>query len=169
MQPVEAAEVLLAKAAEVGATVVREGFEFGVVSRRQAVGGQLLTLQGLGGIYDDIFLQPAGPAPGVATPPARWRPSRRSSAAGPTVHSTLRRYARGSPRADSPGRLEVVRRNPTVLLDGAHNPAGAQALADRHRRRLRLHPAGRRGRACWPTRTSAACSRRSNPCSAPSS
>jgi len=28
-----------------------------------------------------------------------------------------------------PGRLEVVRTNPTVLLDGAHNPAGARALA----------------------------------------
>jgi dihydrofolate synthase/folylpolyglutamate synthase len=30
--------------------------------------------------------------------------------------------------ASSPGRLEVVRRSPTVLLDGAHNPAGAGAL-----------------------------------------
>src|SRR5205807_9164299 len=29
----------------------------------------------------------------------------------------------------SPGRMEIVRRSPTVILDGAHNPAGANALA----------------------------------------
>ena len=28
-----------------------------------------------------------------------------------------------------PGRLEIVSRKPTILLDGAHNPAGAEALA----------------------------------------
>ncbi|MDX6204393.1 MAG: dihydrofolate synthase / folylpolyglutamate synthase, partial [Frankiales bacterium] len=46
MQPPEAARVIEARAAAVGATIAREGFEYGVVSRRQAVGGQLLTLQG---------------------------------------------------------------------------------------------------------------------------
>ena len=61
VQPPEAARVLEARAAEVGATVAREGFEYGVVSRRQAVGGQLLTLQGLGGTYDEIFLNLQGP------------------------------------------------------------------------------------------------------------
>jgi dihydrofolate synthase/folylpolyglutamate synthase len=30
---------------------------------------------------------------------------------------------------DSPGRLEVVRRSPTVLVDAAHNPGGARVLA----------------------------------------
>ena len=44
-----AAEVLLRRSVEVGATVAREGLEFGVVSRDVAVGGQLLTLKGLGG------------------------------------------------------------------------------------------------------------------------
>ena len=55
-QPVDAAQVLLKKAVEVDATVAREGMEFGVVSREVAVGGQLLTLRGLGGEYDEIFL-----------------------------------------------------------------------------------------------------------------
>src|SRR3954452_9306664 len=50
------AEVLLRRCAEVGATVVREGLEFGVISRVPAVGGQMLTLQGLRGQYDDVFL-----------------------------------------------------------------------------------------------------------------
>ena len=55
-QPVDAAQVMLKKAVEVDATVAREGMEFGVVSREVAVGGQLLTLRGLGGEYDEIFL-----------------------------------------------------------------------------------------------------------------
>jgi dihydrofolate synthase/folylpolyglutamate synthase len=55
-QEVEVAEVLMRRAAEVGATVAREGIEFGVVEREIAVGGQLIALKGLAGEYDDIFL-----------------------------------------------------------------------------------------------------------------
>ena len=55
-QPLPAAEVLLAQSVKVGATVAREGIEFGVLSQEQAVGGQQLVLRGLRGTYDDIFL-----------------------------------------------------------------------------------------------------------------
>ena len=55
-QPPAAAEVLLRRVAEVGATVAREGSEFGVAARSVAVGGQVLTVQGLGGVYDELFL-----------------------------------------------------------------------------------------------------------------
>jgi dihydrofolate synthase/folylpolyglutamate synthase len=55
-QAPEVATVLLARCAEVGATAVREGLEFGVVSRVPAVGGQVVTLQGLRARYDDVFL-----------------------------------------------------------------------------------------------------------------
>ena len=55
-QPADVAEVLLRRATEVGATVAREGLEFGVLRRDVAVGGQLLTLQGLYGVYEDVFL-----------------------------------------------------------------------------------------------------------------
>ena len=55
-QPAGAAEALLRRAAEVGATVAREGLEFGVTSRELAVGGQLLSVQGLRGHYQDLFL-----------------------------------------------------------------------------------------------------------------
>src|SRR3984885_2461698 len=55
-QSVPAAEALLRRAAEVGATVAREGVEFGVLSHEQAVGGQQLALRGLRGTYEDIFL-----------------------------------------------------------------------------------------------------------------
>ncbi|MBA3310396.1 MAG: dihydrofolate synthase, partial [Nocardioidaceae bacterium] len=47
-QPVEAAEVLMRQAAEMGATIAREGLEFGVLRRKAGVGGQLVTFQGLG-------------------------------------------------------------------------------------------------------------------------
>ena len=55
-QPLGAAEVLLRYAVEVGATVAREGVEFGVLSREQAVGGQHLVLRGLRGTYEDVYL-----------------------------------------------------------------------------------------------------------------
>jgi dihydrofolate synthase / folylpolyglutamate synthase len=128
LQPVEASEVLLARAAEVGAIVYREGHEFGIVDRRQAVGGQLLTLQGLGGTYTDIFLKLQGPhqASNAATALAAVEAFLGGGSKGELDLEAVRE---GFALADSPGRLEVVRRNPTVLLDGAHNPAGAQALA----------------------------------------
>ena len=55
-QPNEAAPELIRRAAEVDATVAREGMEFGVRGREIAVGGQMISLQGLGGTYDEIFL-----------------------------------------------------------------------------------------------------------------
>ena len=55
-QPVAAAEVLLRRAADVGASVAREGLEFGVTSRELAVGGQRLGIHGLRGDYDDLLL-----------------------------------------------------------------------------------------------------------------
>ena len=48
----------------------------------------------------------------------------------------------GIARADWPGRLELVSRRPEIVLDGAHNPAGARALAaylDRFYAGRRIH------------------------------
>ena len=63
------------------------------------------------------------------TPRWRWSRSRRSSAvesSGSTPTSSAPAWP-GWPR---PGRLEIVRRSPTVIVDAAHNPAGAMALRD---------------------------------------
>jgi dihydrofolate synthase/folylpolyglutamate synthase len=129
-QPVDAAAVLLRRAVERGATVAREGLEFGVTTREVAVGGQLLTLRGLGGDYPDIFLPLHGAHMahnaavalaaveaffGIGTTHAR------------TLDQDLVRQAFA--QVTSPGRLELVRSSPTVLLDAAHNPAGAEATA----------------------------------------
>ncbi|KAF0648074.1 MULTISPECIES: bifunctional tetrahydrofolate synthase/dihydrofolate synthase [Streptomyces] len=130
-QPVDAAQVLLKKAVEAAATVAREGLEFGVVSREVAVGGQLLTLRGLGGEYEGVFLplygahQAHNAAVALAAVEAFFGIG--AQHARPLDLDTVRR-AFGS--VASPGRLEVVRRSPTVVLDAAHNPAGARAAAD---------------------------------------
>jgi dihydrofolate synthase/folylpolyglutamate synthase len=126
-QPPEAAAELIRRAAEVNATVAREGLEFGVVDRRIAVGGQFLTLQGLAGIYDEIFLplhgafQAQNAACALAAVEAFFGAD---AATGPLDLETVR-GAFGLVR--SPGRLEPVRSAPTILLDAAHNPAGMTA------------------------------------------
>jgi len=127
-QPLEAYEVLVRRAEQVGASVVREGVEFGLASREVAVGGQLITVQGIGGgLYDDLFLplhgahQARNAACALAAAEAFLGVD-----AGPLDVDTVRAAFAG---VDSPGRLEIVRRSPTVLVDAAHNPAGAQVLA----------------------------------------
>ncbi|MFD4029309.1 bifunctional folylpolyglutamate synthase/dihydrofolate synthase [Streptomyces sp. NPDC058637] len=130
-QPVDAAQVMLKKAVEVDATVAREGMEFGVVSREVAVGGQLLTLRGLGGEYENIFLPLYG--------------AHQAHNAAVALSAVEAFFGIGAEQARSldidavrkaflavlsPGRLEVVRSSPTVVLDAAHNPAGARAASE---------------------------------------
>ncbi|NYI46429.1 dihydrofolate synthase/folylpolyglutamate synthase [Nocardioides aromaticivorans] len=125
-QTAEAAAVLLERAAEVGATVAREGLEFGVVARAAAVGGQVVTLQGLRGRYDDVFLPLYGA-----------HQAQNAAAALAAVEAFLGGeeplgddVVRGAfAEMTSPGRLEVIRRSPTIVLDAAHNPHGAEATA----------------------------------------
>ncbi|MDT3397803.1 folylpolyglutamate synthase/dihydrofolate synthase family protein [Streptomyces sp. B1866] len=130
-QPVEAASVLLKRAVEVDATVVREGMEFGVLAREVAVGGQLLTLRGLGGEYADVFLplhgahQAHNASVALAAVEAFFGVG--TTRAEPLDADTVREAFAA---ATSPGRLEVVRQGPTVVLDAAHNPAGARAAAE---------------------------------------
>ncbi|CAM5559719.1 folylpolyglutamate synthase/dihydrofolate synthase family protein [Streptomyces atroolivaceus] len=130
-QPVDAAQVMLKKAVEVDATVAREGMEFGVVSREIAVGGQLLTLRGLGGEYDNIFLplygahQAHNAAVALAAVEAFFGIGAEQAR---SLDAEVVRKAFLS--VLSPGRLEVVRSSPTVVLDAAHNPAGGLAAAE---------------------------------------
>ncbi|NXY97778.1 bifunctional folylpolyglutamate synthase/dihydrofolate synthase [Streptomyces sp. BR123] len=130
-QPVDAAQVLLKKAVEVDATVAREGMEFGVVSREVAVGGQMLTLRGVGGEYEGIFLPLYGAhmahnaAVALAAVEAFFGVGAQQ-ARELDVDTVRRAFA----SVTSPGRMEVVRRSPTVILDAAHNPAGAQVTAE---------------------------------------
>ncbi|CUR58207.1 Folylpolyglutamate synthase/dihydrofolate synthase [metagenome] len=124
-QEPDAAEVLLARAAEVGATVAREGVDFGVTSRVPAVGGQSISLRGLRQQYDDVFLPLYGAhqAQNAAVALAAVE----AFLGDQPLDDEIVRAAFAD--ASSPGRLEIVRRSPTIVLDAAHNPHGAEATA----------------------------------------
>ena len=127
-QPPEAMEVLLDRAVRTDAAVARQDSEFAVLDRQIAVGGQLLTLQGLGGVYPDVFLplhgqhQADNAALALAAVEAFF-------GAGAQRRLDIDRVREGFAAARSPGRLERMRSAPAVLIDAAHNPAGAIALA----------------------------------------
>jgi dihydrofolate synthase / folylpolyglutamate synthase len=129
----EAMEVILAEAIRADASVAREGSEFAVLRRQVAVGGQLLELQGLGGVYPEVFLplhgehQAHNALVALAAVEAFF-------GAGADRQLDADAVREGFAAAVSPGRLERMRSAPTVFIDAAHNPAGAaaltQALAD---------------------------------------
>ena len=125
-QDVDVAEVLLKRVAEVDATVAREGIEFGVMGRALAVGGQVLTIKGLAAEYDDVFLPLFGEHQAHNAAVALAAAEGFLRGVGPLDADLVRQ---GFASVTSPGRLEVLRRGPTVVVDAAHNPHGARALA----------------------------------------
>jgi len=149
-QPVAAAEILLQRAALVGATVAREGFEFGVLTRELAVGGQQLVLKGLRDTYGEIFLplfgghQASNAACALAAVEAFAGVSETTTnddgstiTLGPGLSAEGLNpdlVRAGFAKATSPGRLDILRRSPTVIADAGHNPAGVavtvQALTE---------------------------------------
>jgi dihydrofolate synthase/folylpolyglutamate synthase len=126
LQTEEAMRPLLERTAEMGATMAREGSEFGVIERFQAVGGQQLTLQGLGGVYDEIFLPLFG-AHQAQNAVVALAAVEAFLGAGKDKQLEIGLVREGFANVDSPGRLERVRSAPTILLDGAHNPHGMAA------------------------------------------
>jgi dihydrofolate synthase/folylpolyglutamate synthase len=125
-QEPEVAVELLRKAAEVGADVAREGLEYSVLSRAVAVGGQLVTIQGLKGVYDEIFI------------PLHGKHQASNAAAALVAVEVffgendldIDAVREGFAQVSSPGRCEVIHRDPTIILDAAHNPHGSLALLE---------------------------------------
>lgn len=128
-QPPEAMEVLLAETVRADAAVARENSEFAVLGRQVAIGGQMLELQGLGGVYSDIFLplhgehQAHNAVVALAAVEAFF-------GAGADRQLDIDAVRAGFAAVRSPGRLERMRSAPTVFIDAAHNPAGAAALTE---------------------------------------
>lgn len=124
----EAAQVLIRESATIESIPLREGLDFSLVHRDVAVGGQLLTIQGIGGTYDEIFLPLHG----------RHQASNATLAltaveaflGGGAQRLDIDVVRDGFANASSPGRLEVIHRNPTVIIDAAHNPHGVAALRE---------------------------------------
>lgn len=126
-QTPEATAVLRRAAAERGASIAFEGEEFALVEQRLAVGGQLITIRGLAGQYVDEYLPQYGAHQGFN---AALATAAVESFIGGAEHAiTEDVLAEGLQQATSPGRLQLVGIEPTVLVDAAHNPHGARALA----------------------------------------
>jgi dihydrofolate synthase/folylpolyglutamate synthase len=125
-QSPEAAVELLRRAAEVGADVAREGLEYSIDSRAIAVGGQLISITGLRGHYDEIFL------------PLHGKHQASNAAAALIAVEAffgeqdldIDAVRAGFANVTSPGRCEIIHRDPTIILDAAHNPHGAKAIAE---------------------------------------
>jgi dihydrofolate synthase/folylpolyglutamate synthase len=123
-QPVSVAKVLTTRVVERAAIPYREGVEFSVARRDIAVGGQMLTLNGIHGEYTDIYLPLYGAHQGINASVAL---AAVEAFVGVKLDDEVVRRAFAA--VDSPGRLEVLHRDPTVIVDAAHNPHGAAALA----------------------------------------
>ena len=121
----EAMEVIEARAREVGATVLLEGRDWSVSARLPAVGGQQFRIEGTDSAYEELFVPMFGEhvvrnvtAAVVAV----------ESVLGHALDAVATRSAVAGVRLS--GRVEIADRGPTIVLDGAHNPAGAEALVD---------------------------------------
>jgi dihydrofolate synthase/folylpolyglutamate synthase len=115
--------VLTDRAAQVGAELVVEGRDFAVLNRAAAVGGQMMTLQGRYGRFEEVFLPLYGAH--QAQNAAIALAAVESFLGGTPLDEDLVRAAFAE--VTSPGRLEVIRSSPTIVLDAAHNPHGAAA------------------------------------------
>ena len=127
-QDPEAMRAILERTVELGTAVARLDQEFGVESAAVAVGGQTVTLRGLSGTFEEVFLPLSGPhqarnaAVALAAVEAFF-----GAGSGRQLDAEIVRA--GFANAISPGRLERVRSTPTTFIDATHNPHGAQALA----------------------------------------
>jgi dihydrofolate synthase/folylpolyglutamate synthase len=125
-QKPEAAVELLKKAAEVGADIAREGVEYVIESRTLAVGGQLLTIKTPKDTYEDIFLPLHGKHQASNAAAALVAVEAFFGEQELDYEAVLAGFA----NVQSPGRCEILHRDPTIIIDAAHNPHGAKALTE---------------------------------------
>jgi dihydrofolate synthase / folylpolyglutamate synthase len=128
MQSIEALDELSSAAAQFEASVAIERRDFAVESTTVAVGGQLLDIRGRAGRYEGVYLPLYGD-----------HQAQNAAVAVAAVESFLGDGTRaldqdvvveGLGSVTSPGRLQLIGIEPTVLVDAAHNPHGASALRD---------------------------------------
>ncbi|HZD18423.1 MAG TPA: cyanophycin synthetase [Actinomycetota bacterium] len=123
-QPPDALAVVEARCREVGAAMLLEDRDWALEGRALAVGGQTVSIRGLHAVYEGFLLPLFGAA--AAHSAAAAIAATETLLGRPLSEEATRATLEG---ATSPGRLEVVARHPLVVLDGAHNPAAAEALA----------------------------------------
>lgn len=125
----EAVEPILEdQAQEVGArTLLRDGQELQVVSRTSAVGGQVASLRTPRGLYEDIPIAMFGQH--------QAHNALAALAAAETVIPVSDQLdpdlvASALQGVKVPGRIEVIRSSPTIIIDGGHNIQAVSALRD---------------------------------------
>ena len=119
-------DILLERARSVDAIARVEGRDFEVVGRQMGVGGQMVTIRTPSAIYEDVFVPLFG-----------QYQAHNAAAALVAVEAFMggrgldgRIVEQGLMNASSPGRMQVVRHSPTIIVDAAHNPAGAATLRE---------------------------------------
>ena len=125
-QEEEVLDILLERARSVDAIARVEGRDFEVVERQMGVGGQMVTIRTPSALYEDVFVPLFG-----------QYQAHNAAAALVAVESFMggrgldgRIVEQGLMNASSPGRMQVVRHSPTIIVDAAHNPAGAATLRE---------------------------------------
>lgn len=140
-QAPEALAVIEARCRAVGVPLLVEGRDLTVEARESDLAGHRLGLRGPGWRYDDIRVALPGLFQHGNAVLAVGAVRAFAAASGLPVSEAAVRA--GCAAVRWPGRFQVIpggAGRPTLVLDGAHNPAGATALAAS----LRHHFAGRR-------------------------
>lgn len=132
----EALDILVEQAETLAVPVYLQGRSFDTVTRVPGVGGQQLDVQGLAARYDDLFLSLLGPHQAQNASVAIAALESLLGGGEQALPGDLLERAFGS--VTSPGRAEVVRQAPTVLVDAAHNPHGIRAVAETVREAFRF-------------------------------
>lgn len=127
VQPVDAADVLLRQARELEVPFAFETLDFKLLERKVAVGGQMLDIQGQAARYDELFLPLYGAHQAQNATVALAAVE--AFLGGGAKELNVELIRQGFAEVTSPGRLEIVRTAPTVLVDAGHNPDGVQAAA----------------------------------------
>ena len=125
-QEEEVLDILLEQARSVDAIARVEGRDFEVVDRQMGVGGQMVTIRTPSAVYEDVFVPLFG-----------QYQAHNAAAALVAVEAFMggrgldgRIVEQGLMNASSPGRMQVVRHSPTIIVDAAHNPAGAATVRE---------------------------------------
>ena len=128
VQPVDAADVLLARARELEVPAAFDSLDFKLLERQHGVGGQLLSIQGQAARYDEIFLPLFGAHQAQNATVALAAVEAFLGGGQRELNADLVRD--GFAAATSPGRLELVRAAPSILVDAGHNPDGIRVTAE---------------------------------------
>ncbi|GGO61719.1 dihydrofolate synthase [Microbacterium nanhaiense] len=121
------AAVLRRVAQEQGARIAFAGDEFALESAKLAVGGQLVAVRGLAGAYDEEYLPLYGRHQAENLALAVAAVEALIGGGSQKIADDVR--TEGFANATSPGRLQLIGTEPTVIVDAAHNPHGAASLA----------------------------------------